>query len=417
MKVLHLSTSDIRGGAARGAYFLHRKLCERGIESRMLVGRKHSNDETVTQLSGPFAPVNERIRAKLDGLPLRRYDKTDESFWTVGWQPRNIRRAVSAFAPDLVHIQWTGGGFLPVESLRSIDVPIVWTMRDMWGFTGGCHYTAGCTRYIDGCGICPQLRSDGEGDLSRQTVQRKRKAWDGLNFWLVPISEWMADRTRESQLLQGSHVHVIPNGIDSNRFRPIDRREARRAFGLPEEGRFVLFVALNALSDKRKGFWHLAKALDVLESAKEPDPPELLVAGDLTPDNAPDLGLKTRFLGTITDTDRLATLYSAADVMVAPSLQEAFGKTHVEAMSCGTPVVAFDSGGPSEIILHDETGYLAEPFEPEALAQGIDRCLSAVRHTPGIGKAARDRVLNRYDIDVVAGHYIDHYRHILETAA
>ena len=147
MRILHLSTSDIRGGAARGTYWLHQALRDRGVDSLMLVGRKFSQDGSVSTVGGPLARVSERVRDAMDLLPLRRYDKTDESFWTVGWVPRRIRRVVESLRPDIIHLHWTGGGFLPISALRSLGRPLVWTLRDMWAFTGGCHYSAGCDRY------------------------------------------------------------------------------------------------------------------------------------------------------------------------------------------------------------------------------------------------------------------------------
>ncbi|MEX0923961.1 MAG: glycosyltransferase family 4 protein [Rhodovibrionaceae bacterium] len=413
MRILHLSTSDIRGGAARGSYFLHRKLREQGIDSRMLVGRKYGDDPMVTELRGALAPFSERLRARLDQLPLRRYDKTGESFWSVGWQRRPLAAAIEAIAPDVLHLQWTGGGFLPVEALRGVRLPIVWTLRDMWAFTGGCHYTAGCEGYVTGCGRCPQLRSDSEADLSQAMVRRKAKAWPELDLRLVPISGWIAEQARRSRLLRDTPARVIPNGIDTTLFQPADKRKARIALGLPEKGQFILFTALNALDDERKGFWQLAEALAQLKGAESSDPPQLLVAGDMNPAQAPELPIPLHCLGRIDDDERLAALYAAADVVAAPSLQEAFGKVHIEAMACATPVVAFDSGGPGEIVEHGKTGYLAQAFAPEDLARGIDWCLQSVVRSPELGQAARARAARLYDIGVVAEQYIDHYATLL----
>ncbi|WP_420420234.1 glycosyltransferase [Pacificispira sp.] len=418
MRVLHLGTSDIRGGAARGAYFLHRKLEEIGVDSRMLVGRKYSDSDRVIQLEGALAPISERIRGKLDQLPLRRYRKTGESYWTTGWQPRRLRRILAQIRPDIVHLQWTGGGFLPVEAVEDIDVPVVWTMRDMWPFTGGCHYTSGCSRYAVGCGRCPQLRSDDPEDLSHGIARRKARALQRSNLWLVPISDWLADRARESRVLTDGlfaeeRIKVIPNGIDTGQFYPIDRAVARRQMGLPGEGRYILFSALNALSDERKGFAHLVAALNQLRSSGEGRAPELLIAGDVPPDRLPKLDVPVRFLGTIDDNDRLRLAYAAADVVVAPSLQEAFGKVHVEAMACGTPVVAYASGGPKEIVVHRETGYLARPFEEADLAAGIDWCIDAARNGQDLASAARHRARDNYDTAVIASRYLNLYDHIL----
>lgn len=417
MRILHLSTSDIRGGAARGAYFLHRKLREMGVDSQMLVGRKHSDDASVTQLCGPFAPVSERLRGRLDALPLRRYDKTDDSFWTVGWQPRRLARVAAAWRADIVHLHWTGGGFLPVDGLRGLRTPVVWTLRDMWAFTGGCHYTAGCQGFTEGCGRCPQLDSDRPDDLSRAVVERKRRAWRDLDLRLVPISDWLGRHARASPLFRNTPMDVIPNGIDCAHFAPMDKRAARRALGLPAESRLVVFSALNALVDVRKGFWHLVDALAVLGRDHDGPPAELAVAGDATAEDMPATGVPVRLLGRIDDDRRLAILYAAADVVAAPSLQEAFGKVHIEAMACGTPVVAFDHGGPSEIVQHKETGYLAAPFDCTDLARGLAWCLESVAQSGALGRAARARAEAHFDTGVVARRYIAHYQAITRQAA
>lgn len=417
MKVVHLSTSDVRGGAARGAYFLHRRLRATGIDSTMLVGRKYSDDTSVRQVAAVAAPIAERLRGNLDALPLKTYDKTADSFWTVGWQPRDLVRRLERFAPDVVHVQWTGGGFMPPDALAGLSVPIVWTLRDMWAFTGGCHYTAGCEGYKHFCGACPQLRSSKSFDLSRKTAGRKRHALVRQPIHFVPISEWMADRCRESAVLRNRSVTVIPNGIDCTTFRPETRVVARRRLGLPENRRYILFAALNPLDDERKGFRKLAEALAHMPSRQDDDPPELLVVGDLSASNAPNLPVPVRLLGRVDDETRLATLYSAADVTAAPSLQEAFGKVHAESMACGTPAVAFDSGGPAEIIRHKETGYLAKAFDPKDLGAGLEWCLGEMGRSAALGKKCRERACRHYDIGVIAERYSDLYATLTKEAA
>lgn len=416
MKILHISMSDIRGGASRGAYWLHRALIDQDIDSALLVGRKYSDDSTVHQIAGNLAPAEERLRGALDSLPLRRYRKTDDSFWTVGWVPRQVRDAVAAHRPDLIHIHWTGAGLLPIAALRQLPYPIVWTMRDMWAFTGGCHYTAGCERYRLGCGRCPQLRSHDEDDLSRSVWRRKDAEWRDLDLWLVPISTWLGECAHRSPLFEDVPIEVIPNGVDTRRFRPETTEQAKARWNLPQDKGHILFGAINALSDKRKGFEQLAGALRRLTAWCWSTRSELVVFGDTEPDSMPDLGIPTRFVGHIDNDEQLASLYAAGDVMVVPSIQEAFGKTIIEAMACGTPVVAFGSGGPVDVIEHCETGYLAEPFDPTDLARGIAWCLEDPERRRRTGQRARERVESTYDIGAIAGQYTELYRRILSRA-
>lgn len=417
MRVLHLSTSDTRGGAARGSYFLHRSLRELGVDSRMLVGRKYADDDTVTELSGSGSRVVERVRGYLDALPLRAYAKTCESYWTVGWFPRRIRDAIAAQKPDIVHVHWTGGGFLPVAALRDIPAPVVWTMRDMWAMTGGCHYSATCERHAQGCGACPQLSSDRENDLSRRNWMNKRANWHDLDISLVAISRWLADCVDASGIFGRARIDVIPNGIDVGTFRPVDRTSARADLRLPEDRTVILFGAIGALTDERKGFGKLIEALTHLR--REPDGAKYLLAvfGNDDDDRFPDVGVETRRFGRISDDDFLAKLYAAADIMVTPSFQEAFGKTLIEAMGCGTPVVAFDAGGPSDIVVHRETGYLARPFDAEDLGRGIAWCTESRLRSEVLGRAANKRTREEYSSERVGLRYRQHYQEELARSA
>lgn len=411
LRVLHLSTTDIQGGAARGSYWLHRALIADGADSRMLVDRKYSNDNTVIAPANG-GPVIRKLRAIGERLPLRRYDTTGQQFWSTNWVPSRIGRAVRACKPDIVHVHWGGGGFLPVEAMPKLGKPVVWTLRDMWPFTGGCHYTDGCIRYRIGCGSCPQLRSTAEMDLSHRVFQRKLQSWRDGNIWLVPLSNWLADHARSSPLLGGNPMEVIPNGLDTDLFRPADPRIARRTWNLPADRKIILFGAINATKDVRKGYAHLRDAVRRLAADGASEDTMLVMFGTDGLDDADTLGMEVRTVGHIRDDERLAALYAAADVMVVPSLEEAFGKTLIEAMACGTPVVAFDSGGPADIVEHRRTGYLARSFEADDLAAGIAWCLERDGRPAELGRLSRKRVEDNYDIRVVARRYRDLYEQI-----
>jgi glycosyltransferase involved in cell wall biosynthesis len=409
MRVLHLSTFDSDGGAARGSLWLHQALRAQGVDSLMMVGRKTDNDASILPLPHATDRLAARLRGRLDALPLRRYDKTDDSFWTLGWVPARIEHIVEEIDPDVVHLHWIGAGFLPLDALKRIGRPLVWTLRDMWPLTGGCHYTAGCERYRESCGACPQLRSSRETDISRRTWERKKRHWTDLDLHLVPISGWLADCVEASPLLRHHPREIIPNGLDASRFHPSEKRIARRAWDLPDDRRIVLYGAINATRDRRKGFPELLAALGHLGETARARDTLLVVFGDLEPDDMPDLGIETRYVGYVGDDEKLVLLYSCADVAVMPSLQEAFGKTLIEAMACATPVVAFASGGPLDIVDHRRTGYLAKPFCPDDLAAGITWCLDEWAGGGDPGAAARAAVEARFDIEVVARRYRELY--------
>ncbi|MGE0660721.1 MAG: glycosyltransferase family 4 protein [Reyranellaceae bacterium] len=417
MKVLHLSTFDAGSGAARGSLWLHEALARRNVTSSMIVAKKIGDDDSIKALPDRFSRMAARLRMRLDDFPTRLYASTEESFWTLGLLPSRFDRVVEKAAPDIIHLHWVGAGFLPIAAMKRFSCPIVWTLRDMWSFTGGCHYTAGCERYREGCGACPQLRSNRLNDISRVVWRHKQKHWRDLDLWLVPISRWLGECASSSALLGHYPVEVIPNGLDVSTFSALDRTAARSAWNLPSNRPIAVYGAINATQDPRKGFNELIEGLRALGKEQRARDLLLLVFGDLRSGDMPDCGIETRHVGFVEDNRRLAELYASADVAVMPSLQEAFGKTLIEAMACGTPVVAFDSGGPRDIVTHCVDGYLARPFDPNDLARGILWCLDAVAAGEGIRAAAREKVLSEFDIEVVATRYHALYQRILDRSA
>lgn len=161
----------------------------------------------------------------------------------------------------------------------------------------------------------------------------------------------------------------------------------------------------------------MVAAIRVLAASGWADKVELVVFGGTAPDGLTELGIPIRSVGKVTDDAALARLYSACDVMVVPSEQEAFGKTLVEAMACGTPVVAFASGGPTDIVEHGATGFLADPFDVESLAAGIIWCIEDDNRNAALGDRARFRARQEFEIDVVAQRYQDLYSQILTRKA
>ena len=290
--------------------------------------------------------------------------------WSLNWVPYPVGTILNHFPSDLLHFHWIGSGFIPHNVLGQVKKPVLWTLHDEWAFTGGCHYAYDCKGFTQMCGTCPQLGSKREADLSRFIWHQKHHHWRTLNLTVVTPSHWLAKRAQASALFADKRIEVIPNGIDIQQYRPIDRQVARHLLNLPADKRLILFAALSSTSDVRKGFHLLQPALNQL-AAEHSDKTELVVVGASEHANSPQMGLRTHYLGTFHDEISLALAYSAADVFVAPSLQENLPNTIMEALACGIPCVAFNIGGILDLIEHQQNGYLAEPYVPEDLAQGI----------------------------------------------
>jgi glycosyltransferase involved in cell wall biosynthesis len=410
MNVLHLCESDIDNGGARAAYRLHQGLRSLDCNSQMLVRAKFSNDKTVIPDRSPLT----KLAPPLSGLPLKRYSKRSGGMFSTQWVPDVFASRVKSYNPDVLNLHWICNGYLQIETLRKFRQPLVWTLHDMWPFTGGCHYNESCENYKVSCGSCPQLGSDRPNDLSHRVWQRKAKAWKGLNLTLVATTSWMADCARSSSLFQDTRIEIIPLGLDTEKYKPHNRHFAREVLNLPQDKQLVLFGALNGTSDRRKGFHFLQPALQRLSTSGWGDQIELVIFGGSQPEEAIELGFKTHYVGRLNDDLSLALVYSAADVMIVPSVQEAFGQTASEAQSCGTPVVAFNATGVKDVIDHQQTGYLATPFEVEDLAKGIVWVLEDQERHQKLQFQSRERGQHEFASEIQAVRYMSLYRELLE---
>ena len=410
MKILHLSTFDNFGGAARSAYRVHQALLQAEVDSRMLVQVKTGDDTTVCGPASKAARGIGYIRPYMDQLPLHFYPKRTETVFHPAWLPfSGVLQRINRCDPDVVHLHWIAGGFLRIEDLIRIRRPVVWTMHDMWTFTGGCHYDEECGKYRHCCQVCPQLGASKRWDMSARVFNRKLRIFGGLkDLTAVGTSRWLSDAARGSSLLKDKRILNIPTPIDPTAFRPMEKLPARDMLGLPPDKKIVLVGAMDVLKNARKGFSELCRALGRIKAPEV----ELAVFGAVQPRAGAVFDLPAHFLGTLHDDLSLRVAYSAADVMVVPSLQENLSNIILESMACGTPVVAFRIGGNPDMIDHEHNGYLAEPFEPADLARGIDRLLN-----PAAGNAislnARRKVLDNFTPRRVAGQYLELYETLI----
>jgi glycosyltransferase involved in cell wall biosynthesis len=283
----------------------------------------------------------------------------------------------------------------------------------MWPLTGGCHYDDECRRFQDECGNCPILNSSSERDLSYRILKRKTESWANIPMVVVATSHWLADMARTSAVFKNKQIVVIPNGIDTDKYKPINKSVARETWRLPQDKNLILFSAFSATSDKRKGNQYLIPALESMAKLGWGENTELVVVGASEPAKPIDFGMPVHYVGNLGDEISQVLLYSAVDVTVAPSMQENLSNTVMESLSCGTPVVAFDIGGMPDLIEHMKTGYLARSFEVNDLHAGIKWVLENKERHEELSVKARQSVIDKYTLENVAMQYAELYKEAL----
>ena len=437
MRILHVSASDIGGGAPRAGYRVHRCLVDHGdahgIKSQMRVINRLSDDPTV--IGGcpvGLSPIWRRLQPRLLQQGHRGFSTANPNRHSIAWPDTGLGQELldrhHRRETDVVHLHWLGDATLSIEEIGRLSMPLVWRLPDQWAFCGAEHYTnppmpgestSSDERFALGYTNASRPSHESGPDLNRRTWLRKRRAWR-RPIQIVCPTTWMADCSRRSALMAHWPISVIPTPIDLQVWAPFDQRQARALLHLPQDRALVLFGAVGGTNDSRKGADLLLQALQLLRaqvSGTALEQLELVVFGQSRPTSFPALGFPIHFCGHLHDDLSLRLHYTAADVFVIPSRQDNLPGTGIEAHACATPVVAFRTGGLADIVVNRYTGALAEPFDPASLAHAIRWVLEDSHRRQQLGAAARQRAKRLWDPGRVAGLYADVYRSAMECGS
>ncbi len=411
MKILHLNTYEKAGGAAIAAHRIHLALnAHTSCESIMGVLHKQSDSDIVYPLpmytSRVARILGNRISSKLASM----VQPNDGTYFSSYIIPNNLLPAIKALKPDLVHLHWIAHFMSPwmVESLAQLGVPVVWTLHDTWAFTGGCHYYGNCEKWQSQCHACPHIAPISLDIINLQWKAKKR-AYAATQPVIIALSHFMEESAKKSALCGDLSVNHLVNTINTQDFRPIDKKMAREVLGLEQDKKYILFGANSATKDVRKGYDLLVSALQCL-SPDMKESAHCLIFGAA---EGAALPISATFLGRLNDSITLALMYSAADVFVCPSREDNLPNTVIESLACATPVVGFAIGGIPDMVEHQSNGYVATPFDTQDLAHGITFVLEdALRHST-LCHAARKKVEENYAEAVVAKQYMALYEKVL----
>lgn len=398
MKVVILNTSDTNGGAAVVSLRLMRALCDAGVDARMLVVDHRADDERVAVAGTPeqykWAFYTERLKIFLrNGFSRRNLFKVSTACCGVDVLSHEwVKRA------DVVCINWINQGMMSlrdVERLCRTGKKVIWTMHDMWCCTGICHHAYDCGGFHQECGRCPFLDSRFKRDLSHKVWKQKKHIFDKSGIHFVPVSNWLAQRCRESSLLCGRPLTVIPNAV------PVESFDWHRK---GDASKKVMAMGAARLDDPVKGFGLMMEAVNKIadDYSDKATGVELLLFGNIRDESLlSNIRLPYKWIGTVSP-ERLPELYRQCDVVVSSSHFETLPTTLVEGQAAGCLAVAFDHGGQSDIISHLDNGYLAAYPDSSDLAAGLLWAISQNQDRERIHKGVADRFSEK----VVAGRYV-----------
>lgn len=409
MKIHLISYSDLIGGASRATLRLHLALLNKKVDSSLIVEKSISEFPSIISPKGRFNKILHDLRPYFSLLPeFILLKKRSPTIVSPAILPSRLLNKLKNSNCDIVNLHWINNEMISISQIGKINKPVVWTLHDMWAFCGMEHYSTD-NSWKNGYGKKTSVKGV---DLNAWTWRRKKKYWK-KPITIVCPSQWLANCVRQSKLMSNWPVHVIPNALDTNFWRPINKVVAREALGLDfKNGPIILFGALGGTSDPRKGFEIMKNAL-IDAKNNLVDSTIIIFGGE---GNLTEIlkGFNIINFGHISDDYLLRLIYSAADLMVIPSLLEAFGQTGSEAQSCGTPVIAFNNSGLVDVVLNNITGKLVNPNFQD-LSIGICQLIADNENLIQMGLNARKHALNSWSYDVVADKYISLYRTILNN--
>ncbi len=416
MRVLHINTSERTGGAAIAAYRLMEALKNNGIKAKMLVRDKQTDQMTVVQLKKSWWKIWQFVWERIVIWKANHFKKRNLFAVDIANTGTDISLLPEFVQADVIHLHWINQGMLSLTDIRRIiesGKPVVWTMHDMWPFTGICHHAGECDKYTTHCHHCRLLYNGGHSkDLSYKVFKQKKKLFEGARVTFIACSQWLESCAKQSALTQGQTVTNIPNAINTNLFRPLNKQQAREKCDLPQDKKLLLFGSVK-ITDKKKGIDYLIAACKEIVAAYPEFSKELgvVIFGNQAEQYASLFPFPVYPMNYVSSEKELANIYNAVDLYVTPSLQENLPNTIVEAMSCGVPCVGFNVGGIPQMIDHLHNGYVADYKSAEDLANGIHWALTEGEYE-SLSEEARRKAVSSYSESIIAKKYIDIYNKV-----
>ena len=398
IKVLHIVGGASTNGAAKGAKILHDALIELKVDSHLLNDTPIKDFNFGQNASTVNKTFSKNIISKFF-INLEKFLKflflhSPRETFTLGLFGFDITKLKQYNDADIIHIHWLSQGFIRINSLSKVKKPVIWTMRDMWAFTGGSHYTMDFYEY--------------EKSKLSKIIQNLKKKLNNKNFHFVAISDWLKNKAQKSHVLENFNVQRIYNNIDLKKFHEISKTSARLNLNIKTDKYVILYGANNPQS-KRKGWNIFVETLKKIDKSKY----FLIIFGNFwSHKTLNEIGIEYRSLGFIDNYEKLNSIYSSADFFVASSIQDGWPKTFAEAMYCNTPVICFKNTSIAEIVDHKINGYVVEDFDSNKLKNAIEWMSNQIKNKLIENNNIKNKIKNYGSIEI-AQKYIEFYKMVL----
>ena len=391
MNICFLSYSN-SGGAGKATIKLFKSIKKKKIKCSHLFKIKNNNLDY-------FESFKEKINRH-----SRRFEKKKiDSFKSLSLFSYPLWKKINNSNYDIIHLTWINE-LLSIEDINKINKPIVWTLCDMWPITGLNHYD---NYNKDALWKKKNFYKKKSFSIDKWLINRKIKSWKNIS--IVCPSKWLLNCSKESVITHKFNKYLIPWPINRDIFRKKNKKKLRKKFNLPVNNRYIIFNAYNGISDPRKGWNFLLKAIKISKQSFD-----LIIIGESKNIKVKEMKNRKIFsLGKINNDVIISDILNCADLIVIPSKIDNLPQVGLEAQSCGLPVVTFNCNGLKDLVDHKKNGYLAKPYSPKSLSKGIDWILNK-KSQKNLIKNSINKTKENWDSNIVSEKYIKLYKKILK---
>ncbi len=409
MRCIHISSNDINGGAQIASYRIHRSLKKINIDSKIWVRNKFSNDSDVICNKNLISQNIYNFKVKLSSI-LKRLQKSQlDSFHSNNILPSNLSNYFNRSKFDLINFHWIGQETISIKDISKLKLPKIMTLHDMWAFCGAEHYVDENKNLFWKNGyLKKKLQLNNVYDLNYHTWNSKKKYWKPMD--IICPSRWLYDLAKQSKLMSKWNIHHVPYPIDLDVFKKYNKLESRKKNNIPQDSIVILFGAVQATTDKRKGFDLLIKSLNKIKSNKKIIG---VVFGSQKSINVENINMKIIYKKHLSDLSDIISLYSCADIMAIPSRQDNLPLIAMEASACSLPIVSFDIGGLPDIVNNGKNGFLTKPFNTEKFANSLSLLIDNVELREKMSLASRKLCSEKFNYKTVANQYLEIYKKVI----